>query len=209
MRLLERLRAGDEEAFMELVNQYQASMIRIAMLYVADTYIAEEVVQETWLGVLHGLDRFEGRSSLKTWIYRILTNRAKTRGQREGRYVPLSSVWDSEYEADEPLVAPQRFNPPENVRWAGHWIERPSGWDDVPEDVLLSQEVGAEIQRAIDALPPHQREVIVLRDVEELSSSEVRNIMGISDTNQRVLLHRARTKVQRTLERYFKDKVND
>jgi len=198
-RLLAALRDGDEAAFTQLVEQHYASMVRIAMIYVADQAIAEDVVQETWIGVLRGLGRFEGRSSLKTWIFTILTNRAKTRAQREGRYVPLTPAWESDGEDDEPIVTPERFST------SGHWSDdqRPDQWDTLPEDRLLSQETLDVIAMAIAGLPPNQRQVIRLRDVEGWSSSEVCNILDISETNQRVLLHRARAKVRQALEGYL------
>jgi RNA polymerase sigma-70 factor (ECF subfamily) len=200
--LVARLRAGDEGAFEALIDRYHRSLLRLAMLYVPSYAIAEEVVQETWLGVLQGLSRFEGRSSLRTWIFRILTNRARTRGQREGRSIPFSAVWNPEGEAAEPAVEADRFLPPEHAS-AGHWMSHPHNWDALPEERLLGRETRAQIQQAIDALPGSQREVITLRDVEGWSSEEVCNILNISEPNQRVLLHRARSKVRRALERYL------
>jgi len=201
-QLVEALRAGDEAAFMFLVDRYQAALVRLALMYVADRAAAEEVAQETWVAVLQGLDRFEGRSSLKTWIFSILTNRAKTRGQREGRFVPLSTLGDPDAEEMEASVSPERFYSPEGP-WPYHWISLPRNWDYMPEERFDSAEMRAQIQQAVDALPPQQREVITLRDVEGLSSEEVCNVLGISETNQRVLLHRARTKVRRALEQYL------
>lgn len=197
--LIEALRNGDEAAFTALVEQYYTSMVRIAMIYVPDQAVAEDVVQETWIGVLRGLDRFEGRSSLKTWIFTILTNRAKTRAQRESRYVPLSTTWDDETDDSEPVITTERFSN------EGHWSadDRPDNWDAIPEDRLLSQETLALIHQAIDELPAGQREVIRLRDIEGWSSAEVCNVLDISETNQRVLLHRARSKVRRALEQYL------
>lgn len=200
--LVMALRNGDEAAFTALVDQLSASMVRIAMIYVRDQPTAEEVVQETWIAVLRGLDRFEGRSSLKTWIFTILTNRAKTRAQREGRYVPLEI--SDEFE-NEPTVSPDRFRPPDSPIAPSHWTPdgAPHSWESIPEDRLLSLETREQIMQAIDALPANQREVIRLRDVEGLSSSEVCNILAISETNQRVLLHRARSRVRRALETYL------
>ena len=196
LALVEALRAGDETAFMMLVERYQPSMLRIARMYVSSRAVAEEVVQEAWLGVLNGLDGFEGRSSLRTWIFRILTNIAKTRGQREARSAPFSSVW-APAEDDEPVVDLDRF------REDGGWARHPEPWSTEPEQRLLSHETLAEIGRAIDRLPANQREVIRLRDVLGWSSPEVCNALGISETNQRVLLHRARAKVRRSLEGYL------
>lgn len=200
-RLVAALRRKDEAAFSALVERYHAAMIRLAMIYVGERDIAEDVVQETWIGVLRGLAGFEGRSSLKTWIFRILTNRAKTRAQREGRYVAFSPL-DSLSE-DEPSVDPDRFLGPDNARWQDHWGLDPVSWEGLPEERLLSQETRAVIQKTIDALPPGQHQVITLRDIDGWGSAEVCNVLEISETNQRVLLHRARAKVRRALEAYF------
>jgi len=200
LALLEALRAGDEIAFMMLVERYQPAMLRIDRMYVSTRAVAEEVVQEAWLGVLKGLDTFEGRSSLRTWIFRILTNVAKTRGRRESRSAPFSSVWATE--GDEPAVDPDRFFP-EGHRWAGGWVSFPEPWQSQPEADLLSHETLARVGEAIAALPPNQREVIRLRDVLGWSSQEVCNALELSETNQRVLLHRARAKVRRALESYL------
>jgi len=202
LELVAGLRAGDERAFEALIERYHGSLIRLALLYVPSRAVAEEVVQETWLGVLQGLSRFEGRSALKTWIFRILTNRARTRGQREGRSIPFSAVWSPESDASEPAVEADRFLPAEH-EWAGHWMSLPNNWEALPEERLLGRETRAQIQQAIDALPGSQREVITLRDVEGWTSDEVCNMLSISESNQRVLLHRARSKVRRSLERYL------
>jgi RNA polymerase sigma-70 factor, ECF subfamily len=202
LKLIAGLRAGDESAFETLIERYDRSLLRLAMLYVPSRTVAEEVVQETWLGVLQGLGRFEGRSSLKTWLFRILTNRARTRGQREGRSIPFSAVWNPDADPAEPAVEPERFRPAED-KWHGGWVSFPRNWDELPEQRLLSAETRAQIQQAIDALPESQREVITLRDVEGWAAEEVCNILGISESNQRVLLHRARSKVRRALEQYL------
>ena len=201
--LVAALRRGDEAAFMWVVERYHPTLLRLALTYVSDRAVAEEVVQDTWLGVLHGLDGFAGRSSLKTWIVRILINTAKTRAQREARSVPFSSLPDPEADSGEPAVDPERFRPPDAAEWPGHWISFPRNWDEIPEDRLLSREALAQIEQAIQALPANQRAVIRLRDVEGWTSEEACNILGISETNQRVLLHRARSRVRRALERYF------
>jgi RNA polymerase sigma-70 factor, ECF subfamily len=201
-RLVDSLRAGDESAFEMLIDRYHMPLLRLAMLYVPSRAVAEEVVQETWLGVLQGLARFEGRSSLKTWLFRILTNRARTRGQREGRSIPFSAVWPPDSDTADPSVEADRFFPPEHVS-AGHWMSRPQNWEALPEERLIGEETRAQIQQAIDALPSNQREVITLRDIEGWSSEEVCNVLEISETNQRVLLHRARSKVRRALEQYL------
>jgi RNA polymerase sigma-70 factor, ECF subfamily len=202
LALVEALRAGDETVFMMLVERYQPAMLRIAMMYVSTRAVAEDVVQDAWVGVLKGLDRFEGRSSLRTWIFRILVNTAKTRGQREARSVPFSSVWAADPEV-EPSVDPDRFLSLGHPGSPGRWAEPPAGWMSTPEERLLSKETLAEVSRAIDALPPNQREVITMRDVLGWTSAEVRNALDISETNQRVLLHRARAKVRRALEGYL------
>jgi RNA polymerase sigma-70 factor, ECF subfamily len=202
LRLVAALRSGDESAFETLIERYHRSLLRLAMLYVPSHAVAEEVAQETWLGVLQGLGRFEGRSSLKTWIFRILTNRAKTRGQREGRSIPFSSAWSAETDPGEPALEADRFLPPTHED-AGWWVSYPRDWRELPEDRLLSRETRAQIQAAVDALPASQREVITLRDLEGWSSEEVCNVLSISESNQRVLLHRARSKVRRALEQYL------
>jgi RNA polymerase sigma-70 factor (ECF subfamily) len=176
-------------------------MLRDAQLYVRSRAVAEEVVQETWLAVLKGIGRFEGRSSLKTWIFRILTNTAKTRGEREGRTVPFSALAGAA-EEEGASVDPDRFLGPEE-RFPGHWSSPPSSWAGEPEERLLAGETLDVVQAAIDRLPPAQALVITMRDVEGFSSDEVRNALDISETNQRVLLHRARTKVRRALEEYM------
>ena len=204
LRLVKALRSRNESAFVSLVNMYHSSMLRLAMIFVPSETIAEEVVQETWMGVLHGLDRFEGRSSLKTWIFRILTNRAKTRAQREGRSVPFSSLSEFSTELQEPAIEPERFRGPDH-QWPGGWVSFPHSWKEIPEERILSQETLSQIQEAIDILPMGQREVITLRDIEGCSSEEACDLLGISEANQRVLLHRARCKVRRALERYFED----
>jgi RNA polymerase sigma-70 factor, ECF subfamily len=200
MGIVERLRAGDETIFMRLVEELTPGMLRIARLYVRSAALAEDVVQETWVGVLNGLDRFEERSSLRTWIYRILTNIAKTRAVREARSVPLSSL-DSPSETDGDVVDPDRFI--SSGRWEGHWTSAVPRWSEQPEERLLAHETIDVVRRAIDELPPTQRTVISLRDVEGWTSEEVRNVLELSETNQRVLLHRARSKVRQALEEHF------
>jgi RNA polymerase sigma-70 factor, ECF subfamily len=200
LALVRALRAGDETAFMMLVERYQPSMLRIARMYVSTRAVAQEVVQDAWVGVLKGIGGFEGRSSLRTWILRILVNTAKTRGQRESRSVPFSSVWAAE--TGGPSVEPDRFRPA-GQEWAGHWADAPASWDTVPEDRLLSSETLVRVGEAISTLPASQAEVIRLRDVLGWTSAEVCNALDISETNQRVLLHRARAKVRRALEGYL------
>ena len=197
------LRAGDEGVFADLMRMYNASLLRVAQIYVASRSVAEDVVQDTWIAVFNGIDRFEGRSSLKTWIFRILTNIAKTRGQREGRTVPFSALERPET-VPESAVDPSRFLPADHERWPGHWASKPQPW---PEERLLAAETLAVVERAIEALPPAQRAVISLRDLEGWSAEEARNALGVSETNQRVLLHRARSKVRQALEDYLSEET--
>ena len=194
--LVEALRRGDESAFAELVDAYSSPLLRLATMYVGgDRAVAEEVVQETWIAVLGGIDRFEQRSSLKTWLFRILANKAKTRRRREARSIPFSAL-ASAPEPDEPAVEPERFLPD------GGWALAPTMWE-TPEEKLLSGETRDVILETIQELPPSQREVITLRDVEGWPSNEVCDALEITETNQRVLLHRARAKVRAALERYL------
>jgi RNA polymerase sigma-70 factor, ECF subfamily len=197
--LLDVFRAGRESAFAALVQEYHPSILRVARLYVSSPATAEEVAQETWLAVLNGIDRFEGRSTLKTWIFRILTNIARTRGRRDARSVPFSSLGE---DTGEPAVDPERFAPA-GERWGGHWKSYPDRWDTLPEERLVGAETRARVQRAIDRLPVMQRQVITLRDVEGWEPEEVCSALEISETNQRVLLHRARSKVRQALEAYL------
>jgi RNA polymerase sigma-70 factor, ECF subfamily len=197
--LVERLREGDERAFEELVDRYGAMMLRVARLYVRDRAVAEEVVQETWLAVLNGIDSFEGRSSLKTWIFRILANRAKTRAQREGRTVPVSALMAADAAAGEPSVDPDRFFDL-NQDHAFGWAAPPRDW---PQRRVLAKETLDVIERAIESLPETQQTVIRLRDVEGWSPAEVSEALEITDGNQRVLLHRARSKVRAAVEEYL------
>jgi RNA polymerase sigma-70 factor (ECF subfamily) len=194
----EALRRGDEKVFADLVRSYHAPLRRLALSYVRSPAVADEVVQETWLGVIRGIGSFEGRSSLKTWIYRILTNTAKTRAEREARTVPLSAIADDG--TDEHAVDPSRFLDQQHARWPGHWASPPTRWDELPEDHLLGRETLNVVRAAIDALPSMQRKVIVLRDIEGWDSDEVCKLLELSETNQRVLLHRARSKVRQALE---------
>jgi RNA polymerase sigma-70 factor (ECF subfamily) len=199
--LLDGLRRRDEAAFMALVERYHQPLVRLARSFVSTPAAAEDVVQETWLAVLNGIDRFEGRSSLKTWIFRILTNRAKTRGVRDARVVPFSALAADEADAG-PSVEAERFHQPGH-RIAGHWAVPPQPWAEGGEERALSSETREVIREAIDALPPAQRAVISLRDVEGVEADEVCELLELTEGNQRVLLHRARTKVRRALEDYF------
>jgi RNA polymerase sigma-70 factor, ECF subfamily len=199
-QLVAALREGDEDAFRELVRDWNGSMLRVAQIFVPSRAIAEDVVGETWLRVLRALDQFEGRSSLKTWVYRILVNTAKTRAQREGRSLPFSALQDPA-RVPEAAVEPERFFPDDHPQHPGGWSSPPA---ELPEERLLAAETRERIAAAIDALPPNQRAVISLRDVEGWSSDEVRNALDLSEVNQRVLLHRARARVRRDLEEYLK-----
>jgi len=195
------LRAGDEAAFAWLVDRYDGSLRRLARTYVSTPSVADEVVQDTWLAVIKGIDGFQGRSSVSTWIYRILANIARTRGVREQRTVPFSSAAGALEEGDGPAVDPDRFRPRGFA--AGHWSAPPTPWDDEPERRLASRETLGAVEAAIALLPPAQREVITLRDVEGWTAEEVCNALDLTETNQRVLLHRARSKVRGALEVHF------
>ena len=186
--LVDRLRAGDENAFAELVRRYHRLMLRVARGYVRTDAVAEEVVQEAWLAVVRGIERFEGRSSFKTWLLRIVANRAMTSGAKEARSMPV-----------EPSVSADHFVP-EGEPGAGAWSTPPEPW---PEDQLLADETRAVIDRAIEELPPLQRAVVSMRDIEGLSSEEVQEMLDISAGNQRVLLHRGRQKVREALNAYL------
>ena len=205
-RLVEALRRGDEAAFASLVQQHGPTMLRVARGYVHSRAVAEEVVQETWLGVLRGIDRFEGRSSLKTWVFRILVNRARTRGAGERRSTPFSSL--PEATGGEGRIDPSAFiDASAGATWAGWWAAYPRAWDSVPETRLLGRETLGLAGTAIEALPERQREVLVLRDVVGMDPDEVCATLGLTDGNQRVLLHRARGKVRRVLEAHLGDEV--
>ena len=198
LALVEALRGGDESAFITLVERYQSALVRLALLYVHDRAAAEDVVQETWLAVVRGIERFECRASLKTWLFRILVNRARTRAVRDGRTIPLSTL-GLETATFEPAVDPARFRPADDPRWPGHWLVPPSA-DDLPEQRLLAGELTERVRVAVAALPPAQREVVTLRDIEGWSSDEVCQLLHLSEGNQRVLLHRGRSKVRLALE---------
>jgi RNA polymerase sigma-70 factor (ECF subfamily) len=199
-RLVEGLRAGDDAAFAALMRMYGAGMLRVASMYVSSRAVAEEVVQDAWLGVLKGIDRFEGRSSLKTWLFRIVANTAKTRGVRESRSTPFSAFADGEGDA---TVSPDRFFGA-GERFAGHWAVPPANWAQVPEGRLLERETMDVVRREIDRLPATQRAVLTLRDVEGFDADDVCNALELTETNQRVLLHRARAKVRAALEEYLR-----
>jgi RNA polymerase sigma-70 factor (ECF subfamily) len=199
--VLERLRAGDEAVFEALVARHYATMLAVAQSYVKGRAVAEEVVQEAWLGVIKGLDRFEGRSSLRTWIFSILVNQAKTRGVREARSVPFASLAGEE---DEPAVDTDRFRSADES-YPGHWRAFPSDWGRSAAVRVQERETMRAVMTAIADLPPTQRTVIRMRDVEGYASEEVCALLEISEANQRVLLHRARSRVRAALERHFDD----
>jgi RNA polymerase sigma-70 factor, ECF subfamily len=188
--LLGRLRDGDEQAFTELVGRYHSSMLRLAMSFVSSQAVAEEVVQDTWLALLRGLDAFEGRSSLKTWLFSILVNQARTTGTREHRTVPVADP--------EPAVDPARFDA------SGGWADPPEHWIEAAEDRLAAGKFADRLRELIAELPARQREVVILRDVEELTSEEVCSVLAISDGNQRVLLHRGRSRLRQLFEDEFR-----
>lgn len=204
---LDALRRGDENAFRALVAQYHASLVRIAQMYVDDRDTAEQVAQDAWLALLRGLTRFEGRSSLKTWLFTIVSNLAKTRGKRDKRTVPFSSfatqnIENYERDTDDPAVPAERFYSAGDPR-AGHWVTPPAAWQSDPVSHALNTELRAYLDGAVQMLPEQQRTVLTLRDIQGWSAQEVCNALGIAETNQRVLLHRARSKVRRALESYL------
>ena len=204
-RCLAALRAGDEEAFRRLVEHHGPGMLRVARANVSSTGVAEEVVQEAWVGVLKSLDRFEGRSSLSTWIYRILINTARSRMRKEGRSIPFSSLIRAEVGGEEPSLPTETFLAREHADHPGGWAMVPAAWPTDPDGRLIAGETRERISAAIEALPPAQQTVISLRDIVGWSSEEVRNTLEISESNQRVLLHRARAKVRKALADYVGD----
>jgi|tagenome__1003787_1003787.scaffolds.fasta_scaffold20950431_4 RNA polymerase sigma-70 factor (ECF subfamily) len=210
--LLERLRAGDRESFADLVDGWSPALLRVALLYVSTRASAEEIVQDTWLAVISQLDRFEGRSSLKTWVFRILENLARTRGRREARSVPWSSAFPEPREPDggRPTVDPRRFRGPED-RWPGGWtlVGRPTRWQPPPDDAAVSADLRRHLSHALAELPERQRTVVELRDVHGLSSDEVCERLALTAANQRVLLHRGRARLRTRLEAVYRDKETD
>jgi len=184
--LLARLRDGDESAFLALVTRYNGSLQRVARTFVPNDAVAEEVVQDTWIGVVRGVDRFEGRSSFKTWLFRILVNRARTTGVREHRH--------DTFDPTEPAVSPERFDA------SGAWAEPVAPWESDVDDQLVASSWGPSLRAALDELPERQRDVVFLRDVEGLSSADVCDVLGVTEGNQRVLLHRGRSRLRAALE---------
>jgi len=184
--LIARLRAGDEQAFVQLIARHHAAMMRLASSFVSSSAVAEEVVQDTWMGVLRGLDGFAGRSSFRTWLLRILVNRARSTGVRERRSVAIGDAG--------PVVDSSRFDA------SGAWMSPPEHWVEDSDDRLLAQGLSEELHAALEALPAHQREVVMLRDVDGVSGHEVCEVLEISEVNQRVLLHRGRSHLRQVLE---------
>jgi len=191
--LVERLQAGDEATFLQLVKANHQAMIRVALAYVSSEAVAEEAVQEAWVGIFQGLDKFEGRCPLRAWMFRVLANCAKMRGGREARSVPFSAL---ELDDSDDPPSPENFRPADDPRWPGHWAHPPEPWAD---DRLADAEAAQRVRAEIDRLPPNQRQVIILRDIEDWDSAEVCEALGLSEANQRVLLHRARTRVRKAL----------
>ena len=201
--ILALLRDGNEEAFCALVRRHTPSLTRVAMAFVSRREVAEEVVQETWLNVVRGLDTFEEKSSLRTWIWTILRNCASRRAEQEQRLVPLPELAADEASGNDLGVSRDRFF--EGGRWDGMWSTAVPPWDDLPEERLLSSELRTAVLEAIDALPRMQRAVITLRDVEGWPPEEVCEYLGVADGNQRVLLHRARGAARAAIERYLEE----
>ena len=201
--LIDRLRTGDEAAFVGMIDTYSAPLLRLALAFVQSPSIAEEVVQETWMAVVTGIGRFEGRSSVKTWLFKILTNIAKTRALRERRTIPFS-----EFEVgntDEPAVDPGRFLPASHPQWPNHWATHLQPWSMGPEGTALDRETLEVLRRALEDLPRAQQLVVALRDVHGWPAAEVCAALDLSEANQRVLLHRGRSRLRAVLERYFSD----
>jgi RNA polymerase sigma-70 factor (ECF subfamily) len=201
--LVERLRDGDEATFAGLIDAYSAPLLRLAITFVQSPAVAEEVVQETWMAVVTGIGRFEGRSSVKTWLFKILTNKAKTRALRERRTIPFSE-FDSG-NGDESAVDPDRFLPADHPKWPGHWSSAPQPWSMGPEGTALDRETLAVLRSALEDLPRAQRVVVALRDVHGWPSADVCAALDLTEANQRVLLHRGRSRLRAVLERYFSD----
>ncbi len=199
--LVDAVRRGDQAAFMRLVDELGPLLLRVARMYVPSQAVAEEVVQETWIGVLNGIDRFEGRASLKTWLFRVLVNRARSRAVRDARTIPFGDLANREIGGIDPAVDPDRFRPSTDERWPGHWLVPPLAAQ--PEQQLLAGELHAHVRAAVAHLPPAQREVVTLRDIDGFAADEVCQLLDLSDANQRVLLHRGRSKVRAALEGYI------
>ena len=198
-QIVAALRAGDERTFRELFERSYPMMKRVARSYVASDAVAEEIVQDTWMAIVTGIERFEGRSALGTWMFSILTNQAKSHSARERRALPFSSIGPTE--PDEPSVDPDRFQTDDEA-WPGHWATPPRPWQK-PERRLLALEARQQLKQALAELPERQRLIVVLRDVEGLSAEEVCDLLALSQENQRVLLHRGRSRLRAFLEEYL------
>jgi RNA polymerase sigma-70 factor (ECF subfamily) len=204
-RLIAKLLKRDEQAFDELVTKHHGALIRMAMGHVGDREVAEEVVQDTWMAVIESLDRFEGRSSLRTWIFGIMIHKAKDRGVREKRHTTFSA-FESFDDENEESVDPSRFH--QSGEWAGHWAFPPQPWDEqTPERLLASQQAVTAMNKAIEALPPTLKDVLILRDVEGVEAKEVCEILKITETNLYVRLHRARERVRQAVETYLEGRT--
>jgi RNA polymerase sigma-70 factor, ECF subfamily len=203
--LVAGLKRRDEMAFVTLLQRYQGQLLRLALVYCRTKDLAEEVVQDTWLGVIQGIDRFEGRASFKTWLFQILVNRARTRAVKEGRMLAFSSLGDEMETTAEPAVPAERFRTLDDP-WPNNWAVPPHSWGESSDAILLRRETMDLVQRAIAELPPTQQQVITLRDIEGWMSEDVCNVLQISETNQRVLLHRARSRVRAALETHFEER---
>ena len=199
--LIDEVRAGSEDAWAALIRLHHQALVRLARMYVASDATAAEVAQETWLAVLDGLDRFEGRSSFKTWLYRILVNKARRRGTRDSKQIPFSSTMRLADDPYDGAVDPSRLKPGDDPVEPLHWATPPSAWT-LPESHAMNSELRQVLDEAIESLSPSQREVITMRDVLGWGSSEVAEALGITETNQRVLLHRARHNVRNRVEEY-------
>jgi RNA polymerase sigma-70 factor (ECF subfamily) len=203
--LVAGLKRRDELAFVTLLQRYQGQLLRLALVYCRTRDLAEEIVQDTWLAVIEGINRFEGRSSFKTWLFQILVNRARSRAVREGRMLSFSSLAEEAESSSDPAVPADRFRALDDP-WPNNWALPPHSWGASPDAVLLGAETMDLVQRAIAQLPPAQQQVITLRDVEGWTSEDVCNVLGVSETNQRVLLHRARSRVRAALESHFEER---
>ena len=197
---LEALRRGDEAVFAMLVDAHHGSLVRVATQYVASAAVAEEVAQETWIAFVQSLDRFEGRARLKTWLFHTLVNCARNRKRKEIRSVPFSAAFEPEQPAAA-SVEPDRFR--SQGPWQGHWAVAPKSFGTDGERTLLQGELRLRIEQAIETLPPAQREVITWRDLGGMDAEEACDVLGLSEANQRVLLHRARSRVRAAVERYL------
>jgi RNA polymerase sigma-70 factor, ECF subfamily len=200
--LVERLRASDADAFAEVVRAWSPMMLQAARAYVSTDASAQDVVQDTWLAMIRGLDNFEGRSSLRTWILAILSNIGRSRGAREARTLPWSSLGPADDSG--PAVDPDRFRGPDD-QWPRHWTQlgKPRPWPRSPEDEIMTADIHSQLESGLAELPEQQRTVVALRDVHGLSSDEVCSLLGLSATNQRVLLHRGRSRLRGLLEVHY------